>query len=295
MKRVMKVTYAAVGLFGSAALTACGTQAGNGSGQVGGDVPVAGIRWVPEKLTVDGKDIPLPEKAHDAHVTFEPGAAKPGEAGGESGGSVGCNSIGADVEVSGDTVSVSDVASTSMGCLGPVQKFEEQFLHIFRGDLEATITQPEDEPKTLTLTGDDGDSITLTSEPAPPLTGTTWTVDALIGGKGAGAAEPLPKDARGKAYLVLSSKDGNDGTVHGSLGCNTFSGKATIRDGSDGTIEFGRLATTRKLCSAPVMKTENEIKEILDGKKVAYEKEHDVLTLTADSGKALTARAEKAK
>ncbi|MER5184354.1 META domain-containing protein [Streptomyces sp. NPDC002896] len=291
MKRVMNVTYAAVGLLGTAALTACGTQTSTGSGQVGSDVAVAGVRWIPEKLTVDGKDIPLPDEAHDAHVTFKPGASKQGEAGGESGGSVGCNSIGADVEVEGDTVRVSDVASTSMGCPGPVQEFEERFVRIFRGDLDARITDPDGKPKTLTLTSDDGDSITLRSEAAPPLEGTTWTVDTLIGAKGAeGVAEPLPKGARGKAYLVLSK----DGTVHGSLGCNTFSGKATVKDGTAGTIEFGRLATTRKLCSAPVMKTENEIKEILDG-KVAYEKEHDVLTLTADSGKGLTARAEKAK
>ncbi|OAH14972.1 heat-inducible protein [Streptomyces jeddahensis] len=292
----MNVTYAALALTGTVALAACGTQTGGGSGTVGGDVPVAGVRWIPEKLTVDGKDIPLPEGARNAHVTFKPGTAKQGEGGGQSGGSVGCNSIGADVEVEGDTVRVSDVASTEMGCPGPVQEFEEGFVRIFSGDLEARITEPEGEPKILTLTSHDGDSITLSSEAAPPLTGTTWTVDALTTGKGAdAAAEPLPQAARGKAYLVLS-KDAltGDGTVHGSLGCNTFSGKATVSDGSDGTIEFSRLATTRKLCSAPVMKTENEIKEILDG-KVAYDKEHDVLTLTADSGKGLTARAEKTK
>ncbi|MBA2950057.1 META domain-containing protein [Streptomyces sp. PSKA28] len=282
----MNVTYAAVALLGTAALTACGNQPG--SGQVGGDVQVADTRWVPEKVTVDGKDIPLPEEAHNAHVTFKPGAAKPGEGGGQSGGSVGCNSIGADVEVEGDLVRVSDLASTEMGCPGPVQDFEERFTSIFHGDLKAKVTEPEGKPKTLTLTSDNGDSITLRSEAAPPLKGTKWTVDALTGKGAEGTAESLPKAARGRAYLVLSK----DGTVRGSLGCNTFSGKATVKDGAQGTIEFGRLATTRKLCSAPVMRTENAIKEILDG-KVAYEKEHDVLTLTADSGKGLTTRAEE--
>ncbi len=285
----MNVTYAAVALVGSAALAACGTQTGTGtgSGEVGSDVPVAGTRWVPEKLTVDGKDIPLPEEAHDAHVTFEPGAAKPGEGGGESGGSVGCNSIGADVEVEGDIVRVSDLAMTEMGCPGPVQDFEEQFVGIFDGDLTAKIKEGDGEARTLTLTSDKGDSITLGSEAAPPLMGTKWTDDALTGKGADGTAESLPEAARGKAYLTFSK----DGTVRGSLGCNTFSGKAAVKDGESGTIEFGRLATTRKLCSAPVMRTENEIKEILSG-KVAYEKEHDALTLTADSGKGLTARAE---
>ena len=94
----------------------------------------------------------------EAHVRFKPGAADPDVGGGDSGGTVGCNSFGADVEIDGDTVQV-DLAST-MGCPGPVQEFEERFISVFRGTLKAVVEE-RDGSKTLRLTSGKGDSITL--------------------------------------------------------------------------------------------------------------------------------------
>ncbi|AVH57844.1 MULTISPECIES: META domain-containing protein [Streptomyces] len=293
MKRTTKnLKYAAAALAGTAVLAACGTEsgsAGGGSGEVGGDVDIAGIRWVPQKVTVDGRDYVLPNgddrfRVNEAHITFKPGAPEPDVMGGESGGTVGCNHFGADVEVEGDTVKVSDLASTEMGCPGPVQEFEERFMSVFRGTHKAAVEE-RGKTRTLTLTRSDGDSITLRegpAEPAPPLKGTRWTIDALLSGKGDDAtAESLPSGV--KAHLTLAG----DGSASGSLGCNTFRAKAVVKDG---TIEFGRLATTRIVCAGPVMKTERELTEILSG-KVSYQQEHDSLTLTAASGKGLVARA----
>ncbi|MDT9697479.1 META domain-containing protein [Streptomyces sp. P17] len=298
MKRTTSVKYAAAALAGTAVLAACGTESGSGSGTVGDggkttratDV-MADIRWVPRSVTVDGKEYKLPTgeknfRVDEAQITFKPGAAEPDVGGGKSGGTVGCNDFGADVEVDGDTVKITDLASTAMGCPGPVQEFEEKFQSVFTGTLKAAVEE-RDGARTLTLTRADGDSITLAEgpaeEPAPPLKDTKWTIDTLVSGKGDDAtAQSLPKGA--EAHLTLAE----DGSASGSLGCNNFRGKATVKDG---TIEFGPLSTTRKLCEGPVMKAEQELTDILSG-KVSYQQKDQELTLTAASGAGLVARAK---
>lgn len=285
-------------LAGTAVLAACGTESGRGeAGGDGGNTKVvntedviADTYWVPQKVTVDGKTYTLPKdddrfRVDEAHITFKPGTTEPDVSGGNSGGTVGCNSFGADVAIEGDTVKLTDLASTAMGCAGPVGEFEGKFLSVFGGTLKAAVGD-SDGKKTLTLKTTGGDSITLregTPAPSPDLVGTRWTIDTLLSGTGDdGTASSLPEDA--KAHLTLTK----DNKVTGSLGCNTFNGKATVKDG---TIEFGPLATTRKICSQPVMKTERELTEILAG-KVSYQQKQESLTLTADSGKGLAARAE---
>ncbi len=299
MKRTTSVKYAAAALAGTAVLAACGTESGSDSGSVGdggkttkaADV-IADTRWVPQTVTVDGKEYELPVgeknfRVDEAHITFKPGAAEPDVGGGESGGTVGCNDFGADVEVEGDTVKITDLASTQIGCPGPVQEFEEKFQSVFTGTLKAAIEE-RDGIKTLTLTRGDGDSITLGESLAkeatePALKGTKWTIDTLVSGKGDDAtAQSLPKGV--KPHLTLAK----DGTVSGNLGCNNFRGKATVKDG---TIEFGPLSTTRMLCEGPVMKAEREMIDILSG-KVSYQQKDQELTLTAVSGDGLVAHAK---
>ncbi|MET7694137.1 META domain-containing protein [Streptomyces sp. NPDC005483] len=269
MKRTTYAKYAAAALAGTTVLTACGTEpAGTRTQDVSA---IADTSWVPRKVTVDGKDYVLPGQGalKKAHITFKPGAAEPDTDGGESGGSVGCNSIGADVDIEGDTVKVSDLAMTLIGCQGAVGRFEEKFVSVFDNDLKAEL---EGRPgaRTLTLTSPQDDTITLREEKDPALKGTRWSLGE-------------------NAYLVLTENN----TVTGSLGCNTFQGRATVRKSTvkDGTIEFGRLATTRMMCSGPVMKTERELAGILSG-KVSYQQEHDSLKITEAPGRSVVARAE---
>ncbi|MGW0758020.1 META domain-containing protein [Streptomyces sp. NPDC002814] len=297
MKRTTKnMTYAAAALAGTAVLAACGTESGSGNGAVGGEgdttkniSTIADTSWLPQSVTVDGKKYDLPKgdafELEDAHITFKPGAAEPDVGGGESGGTVGCNHFGADVDIEGDTVKVSDLAMTLIGCEGAVGEFEEKFVGVFEGNLKAAV-QERDGTKTLTLTSGNGDRITLregAAQTAPALQGTRWTIDTLLSGKSDDStAVSLPEEA--KAHLTLTKNN----TVTGSLGCNTFNAKATVKDG---TIEIGPLATTRMVCSGPVMKTERELTEILSG-KVSYLQKHKSLTITADSGEGLVARAK---
>jgi heat shock protein HslJ len=67
---------------------------------------------------------------------------------------------------------------------------------------------------------------------AATLDGTTWNLTEIGGTAVAAGATPT---------LVF----GTGGMVSGKAGCNTFSGTATI---GEGTIEFGPLATTRMAC-----------------------------------------------
>jgi len=178
MKRRTNATYAMAALIGAAVLAACGTQSGGSEADsdVDSDAPVTGVRWVPRSLTVDGEKYAMPSKA-DAYLEFDPGKAD-GAAGGKSGGSTGCNHFGADVDIEGDTIKVSDFAATQKGCPDGLWSFEERFIDVFTGNLTAKLS---DEGRTLTLTGGDGDSITLGSQPPKPLEGTEWTVTALAG------------------------------------------------------------------------------------------------------------------
>ncbi|GAA2472992.1 hypothetical protein GCM10010406_05920 [Streptomyces thermolineatus] len=273
-------------LLGVAALAACGAQNSGGlladDDTVSADPPLLGIRWVPQSVTVDGKTYSRPPEA-DAHIEFELGETD--GPGGNSGGVAGCNDIGADVTVDGDILTVSDVAMTEKGCAEDVQRFEERFAEVFTGDLTTTFSDGND---TLVLTGHNGDSITFTQKPQKPqpsqapLRGTTWTVTALVDG---GTAKSLPAEVKGKAHFTI----GEDGRVGGSLGCNGFSTEAAVKGDR---IEFGEIASSRRMCPGPVMKTENELREILSG-KVTHDREDGTLTLTADSGKGLTATAAR--
>ncbi|MGP3949992.1 META domain-containing protein [Streptomyces sp. 7N604] len=159
MNRRRNVTFAAVALACTAALAACGTE--TGSGKVGSAAPVTGVRWVPKNVTVDGEEYTPPSKS-GAYVEFNPGRTD--DAGGRSGGSTGCNHLGADVEIEGDTIKVSDIAMTAMGCPDGLQQFEERFVEVFSGNLRAKVSE---EGRTLTLSRDNGDSITLNSGSPP--------------------------------------------------------------------------------------------------------------------------------
>jgi heat shock protein HslJ len=268
MKRTTYAKYAAAALVGTTVLTACGTEpAGTRIKDASTlEETLADTAWVPKKVTVDGKDYDLPVQGarKKARITFKPGAAEPEADGGESGGTVGCNSIGVDVDVQGDTVKVSDLAMTLIGCPGAVGEFEEKFVNVFDNDLKARV---EGSPgaRTLTLTSPRDGTITLREQKPPALKGTRWSLGE-------------------NAHLTITKNN----TVSGSLGCNTFNGRATVKDG---TIEFGRLATTRMMCSGPVMKSERELAGILSG-KVSYQQEHDSLKITKAPGKSVTARAE---
>lgn len=255
-------------------LTACGTQGGNGSGAGDGsssvrpDVPVTGVHWTVESVTVDGRKTAAPAGAHVEIDTK--GRAK---------GNFGCNHFNARAAVEGDTITVSDTGMTEMGCPEPLQGFEDALKSALTGKLKARLADGE-----LTLTTTDGDSIRLSEQPPAPLVGTKWTVNSLVSGQ---AATSLPAGTEGKASFVF----GKDGSVRGNLGCNQFSAPVTT-EGS--TLTFGRVTSTRKLCPGPEMELERALLETMKG-KVTYKIDHRSLTLAAPDGTGFAAGAQAAE
>lgn len=270
-KQALSVSVTALALL---ALGACGTEtsAGAGAGKGGGDevqadLPLTGVRWTVESSTVGGKKTPAPK---DVYVEIDDkGVVK---------GNFGCNSFTGKATVKGDAVDLDKLLSTQMAC--EQQDFELSLRKAYQDRLKAKLTDGR-----LTLTTAKGDTVALTSKPvapAAPLAGTKWTVDSFLAGK---TAKSLPASTAGKAYLTF----GKDGSVHGRTGCNSLTGKAKQ---GDGTLEFGRIATTRMMCQGDGATVEKQLLEVLSG-KAAYRVDGATLSLTGPDGKGLTAKSTK--
>ncbi|MFC8276186.1 META domain-containing protein [Streptomyces sp. NPDC057271] len=251
-------------------LAACGTEnAGSdpGAGSVAPDVPVTGVHWTVDSLTVDGRKTPAPA---GAFVEID----RDGRAKGNSG----CNHFGATVTVDGDTLKADLGETTEMAC--GAMDFEAAFHKAFDGPLKARLSGEK-----LTLTTPDGTtSLALSAEPPAPLNGTTWTVDSLLSGD---TAVSPPKGSEGKATFVIDE----DGRVRGNLGCNRFT--ATAKVTAETLTVTGPVATTRMICSGPQMELETKLYELLDG-PLSYELRHRTLTLTGPDGEGFAATAKPA-
>ncbi|QEV18932.1 META domain-containing protein [Streptomyces alboniger] len=259
-------------------LTACGTESGAGSQSSSGsgsegrsvesELPLTGVRWNVDSVTVGGKKYDAPD---DAHLKI----GKDGRAG----GSFGCNYAGVAVRIKGDTLDFGKATMTKRACPEGLMKFEENLTRALAGE---KLTAKADGDR-LTLTTAEGDRVDLTSGPertGTPLTGTKWTVNTVGDGK---TAAPLPKDVSGKVHLTF----GKDGKARGDLGCNDVTAKAEAKEGR---ITFGAPTTTRKMCPGDTMTTERKLLRLFDG-TARYEVERDTLKLTAADGTVIDARA----
>jgi heat shock protein HslJ len=238
-------------------MAACGTEkADSGSGSVGAEKPVTGVRWSVDSVTADGATHKAPT---GAHVTIDKGRAE---------GSFGCNNFGAEATVDGDRIRLSKTMATEMACENKPMAFEET--------LARTLSDQEFKAQVdgerLTLTTDKGDTVRLTKAKDTELSGTKWTVTT-------------PK-ADGRAHLTFDEKKG---TVSGSLGCNKVNAKATVRDGH---ITLGPPATTRMMCEDSLMADEKTLLRLFEG-KLKYGVDHQTLTLTSENGTSVRAVAEQ--
>ncbi|WP_329039381.1 META domain-containing protein [Streptomyces sp. NBC_00178] len=278
--RTQRMPVSVLALVTTFTLAACGSESGSGaasgdsgdgSGTVRTEPALTGVHWNVSSLTVGGKKRTAPA---GAHVEIGPG--------GKATGSLGCNRFTADVRVDGSAVTVGQGTTTEMACADDVQEFEDAMGRAFRGTLEAAVTGRGD-ARTLTLTTAQGDSIALRSEPPAALTGTAWKVSGLHTG---GVASSLPEGTKDEARLTF----GEDGTVEGNLGCNSFHGKAAV---SGSTITFGPLASTRKMCPGGAMELERALLGAMKG-ETTYTIAHRTLSLTAKGGEGLDATAPPA-
>ncbi|MEV7294395.1 META domain-containing protein [Streptomyces microflavus] len=257
-------------------LAACGTESGSGSGSGDGsdtvqsDVPVTGVAWSVDSLTVGGKKTGAPE---GSRLEIDPkGRAKAG---------FGCNHISADARVEGDRITFGKPVSTQMACDETTEKAEKAALAAMDGEVTAKLSGEK-----LTLTTEGGDTIALSEEKPAGLVGTRWAVNTLLSGE---TATTVPADLPKERVPHLTF--GEDGTVHGNSGCNSFHGKAAVK-GS--TIDFGPPAGTRKMCPEAEMEVERAVLAALDG-PATYTIKGSTLTVTSKDGKGIGATAAPAK
>ncbi|MGQ4514748.1 META domain-containing protein [Streptomyces sp. DW26H14] len=274
---MQKQQIAPLGIAALLALTAaCGTQStadpgpAASSGPVRTGLPLTGVRWKVDALSVGGAKPAVP-----AAATMEIGRD------GSIALGTGCNGYRGRVRVNDDRITVvGGLNRTFTGCSMYLEQYEEAVGDAFKGTLKAEVSGHTADDRQLVLTSPEhpGTRVDLTTRPAAPLVGTDWTVDALAGPK---SSATLPKGTAGKAHFTF----GKDGTVTGSLGCNSFHASARI---SGSKVVFGPVLSTRMACSPAVTELEKGVLKVLRG-TVTVQVSHKALFLKAADGNGLAA------
>lgn len=183
-------------------------------------------------------------------------------------GSTGCNSYTGPYTLKGSDLDIGPVASTLIGCDGDRAVVEAAYLKLLESVAGFAI-----DGDTLNLTGP-GDRVILTFAKATPtaLTGTTWTATTINNGKG--GAESVVADS------TVTAVFGDDKTVSGNGGCNTYNGPYTL-EGS--TLTFGALAATKKDCELSLTTQESAYLAALS-RVATYSIRGEVLELRDNKG-----------
>jgi heat shock protein HslJ len=244
---------------GSAALLAaviCGCSMLPG---VGGAPDVTGRTFLSTVVTVGGIVQPLVEGT-ELRISFT--------ADGMLTASAGCNTFAAIYRIDGGVLAISEGAMTEMGC-APALADQDAWLFAFLG-AQPLISLDGDE---LTLEDDVTVIILLDREvadPDLPLVGPVWVVTGIVEGD---AVSSIPDGV--VATLVFT----DDGLVMVNTGCNSGSGAAEIRTGTQ-TILFGEIALTRMACQAPASEMEAAVLRVLNADVVRYAIEASTLDLS---------------
>jgi heat shock protein HslJ len=181
----------------------------------------------------------------------------------------GCNGMGGDVAFDGAAMTVGPMMMTQMACDQPLMD-QDSAVQAFLS--AGTTVSVEGDTLTLTGTFDGADaSITLLdrelADPDRPLADTAWTVTGVISSDAISAGW-------GSAVATLTIVDGQ---AQVNAGCNTGFATVTV-DEAAGTITFGPLALTRKMCDEDAMRLEQEVSRVLTG-TATYSIEAGSLTL----------------
>lgn len=194
---------------------------------------------------------------------------------GTIGGVAFCNSYGGNGTFSDDgTFTITELSMTEMAC-DPSRLMDLE--QLFADHLMAATSWAID-PDTLTISGPTGDWVFGREAPVEPaaLVGTEWVLDTLIEGD---AASTLPGIEA--ATLVF----GEDGSLNGSTGCRTITGRWTQQGA---TITMAELALDGT-CAGDAETLDAAIVGVLEQATVEIDGER--LTLMASNGNGLSYRA----
>ncbi len=254
------------------ALAGCGGSAGDGSG--GSGSPAGGAEGVAvwhrsfssTEVTRDGRARPL-LSGTQVRVAFEAGRVR---------ASAGCNDLAADVRLDGDRLVVSGLGGTDKYCSRAGLQEQDSWLSGFL----TSGPQWELTGDVLVLTAGP-DRIRLTDQrvtaPARALRGTRWQVDTLI-------EDQVARSVSTPAYLLVDDQ----GAVHGSTGCRSFSGRATGAEPGAGsaTITFSGVSLGDGSCSGEPAELDVVMRAALSG-SVTVRIVSDRMTMSLTDGRAV--------
>lgn len=175
----------------------------------------------------------------------------------------GCNTLGGDYTLDGNTLNVGPMFGTEMACEPALMDQDVWLTEFLTSEPSVALTGD-----VLALTGD-GRTINMldveTADPDRPIEGTLWIVDGLVTDD---AVSSVPAEAT--ASIIIE-----DGTAVVETGCNSAGGPVEV--GED-TLTFGGMAMTLMACPPAETELEAAVLAVFEG-EVTYEIEADRLTL----------------
>ena len=201
---------------------------------------------------VEGHDL---VEGTDISITFMDGSLS---------ANAGCNTMGGDYVLDGDTLEVGPMFATEMGC-EPALMEQDTWLAEFLATMP-TVSLDGDQ---LTLQGDGGTTLNMldreSADPDRPIEGTLWVVDGLVANEG---VSTLPGDATASIRII-------EGMAAVETGCNAGSTSVEV---TDTTLTFSPMAVTMMACPPDETKLQDAVLAVLDG-EVSYQIEADRLSL----------------
>jgi len=158
-----------------------------------------------------------------------------------------CNQVVGNFMRQGSQLTLQPGVSTLVAC--PPGSEAPRFVR----DLESVATFVfSDDTLVMNLRADAGNMV-FEQVTRRSLTDNAWRVQSYNNGQG-GITTPVQG-------TTLTATFGQDGTVAGSAGCNTFRGSFTVEADA---LSFGPLATTRMACPAPILEQERQFLAALE-------------------------------
>lgn len=221
--------------------------------------------WQLTSGTVHGGEIQLVE-THPITIHFEGDAV---------GGTASCNQYGGVFELSGSSISFSDLAMTEMACF-PHETMDAEALYSQALGMVTTVEVDDG----LTLSGPDVELVFTSLPPVPEaeLTNTVWVLDGLVGGD---AVSSVSGD---RATLEFFT----DGSMLGGTGCRLLSGHYRVNGAEVVVTDLEAQGTD---CQADLAEQDQRVVSVLEG-TIRIDIADDRLTLSSVGGEALTYVAE---
>lgn len=193
----------------------------------------------------------------------------------------GCNHLFADVTVGDDTLEITGVGSTEMGC-DQARHEQDRWLTEFLSSSPGWTLDGD----RLSLTSGGTEIVLLDREVADPdraLEGTRWIIGTLFSGE---TASSMPAGTEGSAWLVIE-----DGAFTANTGCRELTGSVAEEAGM---LRFSDVVQTDQACDPEYEQVDEAIRTVLGGgADVEYVIEADSLRLRHPDGGGLGLHADE--